>query len=170
MGGGDLDAVHTILHDRMVEAIAMPRLERLHQPTEALYRAALGGLLATNRWLQPEMLGALGLIELQAGPRCRMVLQAFDRLGAPKEAYPFYTTHAHVDPIHGRAWLDNAIAPTIAEQPAWGPRIVRGASWRSQMNAGFFDAAWLRAVSGTLAERDLTESLSGWNRRTSDPA
>ena len=37
-------------------------------PVEALERAALGGLLSTNRWLQPEMLGALGLLELQAGP------------------------------------------------------------------------------------------------------
>lgn len=140
MGNGELDGIHTILHDKMVEAIEMPRIGRCEQPVEALERTALGGLLATNRWLQPEMLGALGLIELQAGPRCRMVLQAFDRLGAPRDAYPFYVVHAEVDPMHGRTWLDNAIVPTVAEHPEWGSRIVRGASWRSAVNAAFFDA------------------------------
>src|SRR5438094_251247 len=75
MGDGDPDAVHTTLHERLVDAIAMPRIPMSEQPVSALARAAFGGLLATNRWLQPEMLGALGLIELQAGPRCRLVLQ-----------------------------------------------------------------------------------------------
>lgn len=138
MGGGRADSVHTTLHDRMVEAIAMPRLNRADQPTEGLERTALGGLLATNRWLQPEMLGALGLIELQAGPRCRKVLQAFRRLGAPADAYPFYAVHAQIDPLHGRNWLENAIIPILGEEPSWGPRIVRGARWRSQVNAAFF--------------------------------
>jgi hypothetical protein len=140
MGGGDPDAVHTVLHERLVAAIGMPRLPREQLPVEALERAALGGLLATNRWLQPEMLGALGLLELQAGPRCRMVLRAFDRLGAPEDAYPFYVEHAEVDPRHGKDWVEKAIAPLVAEHPGWGPRIVKGAWWRSSVNLAFFDA------------------------------
>jgi hypothetical protein len=142
MGGGDPDAVHTVLHDRLVEAVQIPRLPREQLPVEALERAALGGLLATNRWLQPEMLGALGLLELQAGPRCRMVLKAFDRLGAPEGAYPFYAEHAEVDPRHGRDWVEKAVAPLVAERPEWGPRIVKGAWWRSAVNLAFFE--WLR--------------------------
>jgi hypothetical protein len=139
MGKGDPDAVHTVLHDRLVEAVGMPRIPRVQLPVEALERAALGGLLATNRWLQPEMLGALGLLELQAGPRCRMVLKAFDRLGAPEGAYPFYVEHADVDPIHGKDWVEKAIAPTVAKHPAWGPRIVKGAWWRASVNLAFFE-------------------------------
>src|SRR5438309_7039556 len=73
MGNGDPAAVHTTLHEQLVTAIRMPRIPFADQPVSALARAAFGGLLATNRWLQPEMLGALGLIELQAGPRCRLV-------------------------------------------------------------------------------------------------
>lgn len=138
MGNGSLEAVHTALHDRLVAAIDMPRVPLSEQPEPALERAALGGLLATNHWLKPEMLGALGLIELQAGPRCRKVLAAFDRLGAPAEAYPFYTEHAEVDPRHGKEWLDNAIVPTVAANPGWAPRILRGALWRSSVNAAFF--------------------------------
>lgn len=140
MGNGDPARVHTTLHERLVEAIAMPRIARAEQPVEALERAALGGLLATNRWLQPEMLGALGLLELQAGPRCRLVLQAFDRLGAPADAYPFYVEHADVDPVHGKDWLDKAIVPIVTERPEWGPRIVKGAWWRSSINLTFFEA------------------------------
>jgi hypothetical protein len=139
MGNGDPDGVHTVLHERLVAAVGMPRIPREQQPVEALERAALGGLLATNRWLQPEMLGALGLLELQAGPRCRLVLQAFDRLGAPADAYPFYVEHAEVDPVHGKDWLEKAVAPTVAERPAWGPRIVKGAWWRSSVNLTFFE-------------------------------
>jgi hypothetical protein len=140
MGCGDPGRVHTALHERLVEAVGMPRIPREEQPVEALERAALGGLLSTNRWLQPEMLGALGLLELQAGPRCRLVLQAFDRLGAPHDAYPFYTEHADVDPVHGKDWMDKAIVPTVTERPDWGPRIVKGAWWRSSINLTFFES------------------------------
>jgi hypothetical protein len=87
------------------------------------------------------MLGALGLIELQAGPRCRLVLQAFDRVGAPQAAYPFYVVHAEVDPRHGKDWLEKAVQPLSQELPEWSERMVRGAWWRSQVNAAFFEAA-----------------------------
>jgi hypothetical protein len=155
MGNGDPDAVHTSLHDRLVAAIDMPRLPLADQPVSAMARTALGGLLATNRWLQPEMLGALGLIELQAGPRCRLVLQAFDRCGAPDAAYPFYEVHAEVDPRHGKDWLDKAIVPTLLERPQWGERIVRGALWRSSVNAAF-----LSDVTAAMMQRELTESTA----------
>jgi hypothetical protein len=142
MGNGDLNAVHTTLHTRLATAIRMPAVPRIDQPESALERAALGGLLATNRGLQPEMLGALGLTELQAGPRCRMVLRALDRCGAPEDAYPFYREHADVDPRHGKDWMDNAIGPVVAEHPDWAAGILRGAWWRSRTNAAFFaDAA-----------------------------
>jgi hypothetical protein len=140
MGNGSLASVHTELHHRLVEAIAMPRLARAALPIEALERAALGSVLATNRWLQPELVGALGLIELQAGPRCRKVVQALRRLDAPADAFPFYEEHAAVDPRHGKAWLEHAIAPLAASHPEWSARIVQGARWRSEVNARFFHA------------------------------
>jgi Iron-containing redox enzyme len=140
MGNGDGEGVHTLVHQRMATALGLRAVPVEQQPVEGLARTALGGLLATNRWLQPEMLGALGLTELQAGPRCRLVLKAFDRLGAPSAAYPFYEIHADVDPRHGKDWLEKAIAPLVAERPEWGPRIVRGAWWRGAVNAAFFAA------------------------------
>jgi len=148
MGNGDPAAVHTQLHDDLVAAVQMPRVPRSAMQVHALERSALGGLLATNRWLQPEMIGALGLLELQAGPRCRLVLQAFDRLGAPEQAYPFYVEHAEVDPRHGKDWVEKAVAPLVAGHPAWGPRIVRGAWWRSTINLAFFEGLRVQLVQG----------------------
>ncbi len=151
MGQGNAEGVHTVLHDRLVAALDLPRVPRTAMPVEALERAALGGLLATNRWLQPEMMGALGLLELQAGPRCRLVLAAFDRLGAPADAYPFYVEHAEVDPVHGQDWLAKAVAPTAVAHPEWGPRMVKGAWWRSQVNLAFFEAVRQAIVAESAA-------------------
>lgn len=142
MGEGDPSAVHTLLHEQLVAALDLQPVAPEQLPVEALERSALNGLLATNRWLQPEMVGALGMTELQAGPRCRMVLRAFDRLGGvPEEAYPFYRVHAEVDPVHGHDWVEKAVLPLVALMPEWGPRVVRGAQWRNLTNLRFFAAA-----------------------------
>jgi hypothetical protein len=138
MGNGSLDAVHTVLHDDLVAAAGMPRIPEDQQSEEALERAALNGLLATNRYLQPEFVGALGMTELQAGPRCRLVVQALERLGAPAGTLPFYREHAEVDPRHGADWVQKAVKPLVAADPSWGRRIVRGASWRARTNLAFF--------------------------------
>jgi hypothetical protein len=140
MGRGRASRVHTTLHVRLVAALELPTLHLDDLPVAALRRSALNGFLATNRWLQPEMVGALGLIELQAGPRCRRVVEALRRLDAPADAFPFYEEHAEADPRHGKAWLDAAVAP-LAQDPAWGLRMVRGARWRAEVNRRFFEEA-----------------------------
>jgi hypothetical protein len=140
MGNGVPSSVHTDLHRHMADALRITALPKDSLPVEALARTALGGVLATNRWLQPEMVGALGLIELQAGPRCRLVLEAFSRLGLSDDAAEFYAVHADVDPVHGKDWLEQVIAPLAAEVPEWGPRMIRGAAWRWSVNAKLFTA------------------------------
>jgi hypothetical protein len=146
MGNGEFSEVHNVLYRRFIEAVELPRIPPDEQPTEALERSALLGLLAVNRFLQPEMVGALGLIELEAGPHCRYVDQGLDRLGASDQARAFYQMHAVVDPLHGAGWVDNAVAPLVEQLPDWAPRILRGARWKSAVNAAFF--GW--------AERTLT--------------
>jgi hypothetical protein len=152
MGNGSLARVHTELHRKLTQALELSCPPRDRQPVEALERSVLGGLLATNRWLQPEMLGALGLLELQAGPRCRKVVAALERIGAGEDALDFYAEHAAVDPRHGRDWVDKAVAP-FDDDPRWGPGIVRGARWRSIVNAGFFDA-----MAGMFLEQERRAS------------
>jgi hypothetical protein len=139
MGNGSLARVHTQLHRKLSRALGLSCPPRERQPVEALERSVVTGLLATNRWLQPEMLGALGLLELQAGPRCRKVVAALARIGAGEDALDFYVEHASVDPRHGKDWVDKAVAP-FDDDPRWAAGIIRGARWRSIVNAGFFDA------------------------------
>ncbi len=139
MGNGSLARVHTELHRTLSTALGLSCPPRERQPVEALERSVLTGLLATNRWLQPELLGALGLLELQAGPRCRRVVAALERIGAGDDALDFYVEHAMVDPRHGKDWVDHAVVP-LETDPRWSSGIVRGARWRSIVNAGFFDA------------------------------
>src|SRR5690606_14819282 len=113
----------TELHHRLVQALGLQVVPRSKQPTEALERSVLGSLLATNRRLQPEMVGALGLIELQAGPRCRKVVKALRRLDAPADAFPFYEEHAVADPRHGKDWVDHVVA-TLGTDPTWAAGIL----------------------------------------------
>lgn len=157
MGNGTLEAVHTELHHQLVRALGLRGVPRSQQPTEALERSALGSLLATNRRLQPEMVGALGLIELQAGPRCRKVVKALKRLDAPAGALPFYEEHAVADPRHGKDWVDHVVA-TLGEDPTWAAGILRGARWRSLINERFFGAMADRFVPATTATPDRRAS------------
>jgi hypothetical protein len=141
MGNGDYDKVHNVLYRRFVEAVDLPTIPLEEQPDAALERSAILGLVASNRYLQPEMIGALGLIELEAGPHCRYVDRGLERLGASDEAREFYRMHAVVDPVHGNGWLENGVGPLVEQIPAWGPHILRGARWKSQVNKRFFDWA-----------------------------
>ena len=138
LGNGHPAAVHRELHRRLSAAIGIETVPRTRLDEPALARAALGGFLATNRRLQPEMVGALGMIELQAGPRCRRVVRALERLDGPADATPFYEEHAIADPRHGKDWLDNAIGSLALR--GWGAGIVRGAAWRIAVNQRFFAA------------------------------
>jgi hypothetical protein len=145
MGNGRLERVHTELHRKLAHTLGMRAVPRTELPREALERLALGSLLATNRWLQPEMVGALGLIELQAGPRCRKVVRGLERLGCGWDALDFYAEHAEADPRHGKDWVDNVVG-TLQDREGWAERIVRGARWRSAVNARFFAAMHRRFV------------------------
>lgn len=140
MGNGRLARVHTELHRKLSRALDLRAVPRHELPVEALERAALGSLLATNRWLQPEMIGALGLIELQAGPRCRKVVRGLERVGCGWDAIDFYAEHAEADPRHGNGWLDNVVQ-TLEGEERWAAGMVRGARWRSAVNRRFFEAA-----------------------------
>lgn len=137
MGRGALDEIHTELHAQLSRAMHLAPPKPSEQPVPVLERGLLNGVLATNRYLQPELVGALGLIELQAGPRCRRVVRALERIGAPARALPFYLEHAKTDPWHGKAWLDHVITPLVGD-PCWAEGIIRGARWRSLLNSRFF--------------------------------
>lgn len=165
MGNGRLERVHTELHRKLARALCLRAIPRHELPLAALERAALGAVLATNRWLQPEMIGALGLIELQAGPRCRKVVRALERLGCGWDAIDFYAEHAEADPRHGRDWVDKVVT-SLQDRGDWGDRIVRGARWRSAVNHRFFTAMHERFLSEDVIDVDaLPREADAGDRR-----
>jgi hypothetical protein len=144
MGDGDPAQVHTDLYARFVAATGVTAVPAAEQPVCALERSLLCTMLAGRASLRPELVGALGMVELQAGPRCRLVLHGLRRLGYGSEARDFYRVHAEVDPRHGRDWLDHAVAPLCAQRPGWAAGILRGARWRAAVNRAFFTAMTAR--------------------------
>jgi hypothetical protein len=148
MGRGEAAAVHTQLHRQLAAALDLRPAPPSALPVEALERAVLGSTLVLNRRFQREAIGALGLLELQAGPRCRRVLDALSRLDAHPGSFAFYAEHAEADPRHGRDWLDHAVAE-LAGDPVWAEAMVRGARWRWSSNARFFAAMARRIGSAT---------------------
>lgn len=145
LGCGDAQQVHRSLHQDLIRALALPLIPREELPLTALRRALLTSTLATNRRLQPELIGVLGMIELQAGPRCRQVVRGLERLGGTSGALPFYEVHATTDPHHGKDWLDNVIGP-LSRDPQVAEGIIRGAHWRSGVDRDFFASLWERFV------------------------
>ena len=150
MGRGEPSAVHTELHHRMAEALDLPR----RIPPERSRSRASSASRSTVSWPRTAHCSrsssvGLGLLECQAGPRCRRVAAALRRLGAPPDALPFYEEHALADPRHGKDWLDGAVAPLVERTPAWGTRIVQGARWRAYVNRRFFDALERHFVGST---------------------
>lgn len=149
MGNGDDRAVHTNLYRRLVSALELPPVDENGLPLEALRRNTLTGLLATNRRLQPELVGALGTIELQAGPRCRRVVRALQRVGAGRDSRAFYEEHATADPRHGKDWLDRVVGP-LGQRPFWASGMIRGAAYRCAVNDDFFSYLSRRCDLGLL--------------------
>jgi hypothetical protein len=160
MGRGDPAAVHAELHRTMAATLGLRDVPRSDQPEAALRRTLLGSMLATNRWLQPEMVGALGLIELLSGPRCRKVAAALTRLGAPEPAARFYEEHARAGPCQGRRWVEHVVAPLADRNPEFAWRIVRGARWRSTVDARFIEAAG-SMLGLTAGNQPGSEAASG---------
>jgi hypothetical protein len=157
MGRGEASRVHTQLHRQMAQALNLDPVSRESQPLAALRRSALGPFLATNRARQAEMVGALGLIELQAGPRCRRVVSGLERLRAPSKAMPFYAEHATTDPIHGREWLARVVGNFAGGDPSIAHRVVQGARWRSSLNRAFLQS--VGRIVGLPRQGDRTISI-----------
>jgi hypothetical protein len=114
-------SVHTELHHRLVDAIDMPRLARTELATPALDRMTLNGVLATNRWLQPELLGSLGVLELQAG-RAAVVVGA--RTPGRHRGCARLHRSTPRPTAHGKDWLDRVVEPlaSIRRGPPHGRR------------------------------------------------
>ena len=162
-GRGDTTRSHAALHRGMAAALRLDEIDASlgEESEEQCERDGLAALLAGNHALQPELLGAIAMTELQAAPRGRLLLRSLERHvaadGGAEQTLAYYRAIADSDRSRGRTWLDALVRPAIEDDPTWAPRIVRGAVWRCELNARFATWAWTR-LTRPLEDEDSDDS------------
>lgn len=105
---------------------------------ESLALANLMFALARNPQHKWRSVGALGVIELTAPGRAKLVNDGLRRLGVPGEARRYFALHATLDVKHSLAWNAEAIGPLVEEFPEAAPCIAEGALMRLSAGARCF--------------------------------
>lgn len=128
MGRGIASAMHGPMLANLAEALALDRGAVV--VPEAL---ALGNLLAGlafNRHYAFHSVGALGVVELTAPDRARLVNLGLKRLNVAPHDRQYYALHATLDVKHSIAWNREVIAPLVRAQPSCARAIAEGALMR----------------------------------------
>lgn len=139
MGRGRRHAMHGPLLDRaghLLEAYD-PAIGALVWESLALANLMVG--LCYNRRYAFHAAGALGVVELTAPSRTRLVADGLRRLGVPKEATYYFALHSTVDIAHSKAWVDNVLRSLVAEDPRRARWLAEGALMRLNAGARCFD-------------------------------
>lgn len=120
------------MHGPMLERLAH-RLELDYSIEPVPEALALGNLLAGlafNRRYAFHSVGALGVIELTAPDRARLVNLGLKRLGVDAGTRQYYALHSTLDVKHSLAWNAEVIQPLVAERPERRFAIAEGALMR----------------------------------------
>ena len=113
---------------------------------------ALGNLmiaLAANRRYAYHSIGALGVIELTAPGRAKLVNEALRRHEVAPQLRQYFALHSTLDLKHSASWNQEVIAPLVAREPMAARAIAEGALMR--LEAGRRCYARYRQVLGVDA-------------------
>lgn len=137
MGQGSAGGMHGPMLDRLAGAL------RLHDRGDTVWESlALGNLmvaLATERHYAYQSVGALGVIELTAPGRAKLVNAGLKRLGIRGAARQYFALHSTLDIRHSAAWNAEVLAPLVEQSPQVAPCIAEGALLRLRAGARCFD-------------------------------
>jgi hypothetical protein len=137
MGQGSAGGMHGPMLSRLAGAL------RLHDRGDTVWESlALGNLmvaLATERHYAYQSVGALGVIELTAPGRAKLVNAGLKRLGVRGAARRYFALHATLDVRHSAAWNVEVLAPLVQETPEVAGCIAEGALLRLRAGARCFE-------------------------------
>jgi hypothetical protein len=137
MGQGSAGGMHGPMLGRLAGAL------RLHAHGDTVWESlALGNLmvaLATERHYAYQSVGALGVIELTAPGRAKLVNAGLKRLGVRGAARRYFALHATLDVRHSAAWNSEVLMPLVEETPEAAPCIAEGALLRLRAGARCFE-------------------------------
>ena len=138
MGRGNANGMHGPMLHRLVAALNLQT--SIDQTVwESLALANAMTAMATRRDYAWHALGALGVIELTAPARSAAVAQGLKRLGVSGKDRLYFELHAVLDIKHSEAWIAEAIAPAVEEDPRRARAIAEGALIRLNCGARCFE-------------------------------
>jgi len=139
MGRGNAEGMHGPMLGRLAGALDITaEIDTTLAPPLALNVTMIG--LAANRRYAFHAVGALGVIELTAPGRARLVAAGLRRLGLPPAERRYFDLHATLDVRHSEAWVHEVIRPLVAEDGARARCIAEGALMRLVCGQRCFDA------------------------------
>jgi hypothetical protein len=139
MGRGRSSGMHGPMLSRLASAM---RLDELRAVPIVWESVALGNLMigiAANRHYAYHALGALGVIELTAPGRAKLVNAGLKRLGVSADGRQYFALHATLDRLHSAAWNAEILQPIVANDPRAAHAIAEGALIRLEAGRRCFE-------------------------------
>jgi hypothetical protein len=135
MGNGEMDKVHTVMFNTLLEELGLTSEESL---SSLLNEVSWEALACGNALLYSvihrkniyKALGSLGALEMMAPKRFSRLVAGYQRLGLSEKAQEYHSLHIIIDTRHGNGWFKNVILPIVKENPEAGLDIVKGAFLR----------------------------------------
>lgn len=138
MGRGNIRGMHGPMLDALAQTLQIrPTIEATAWESLALANTMVA--FATTRRYAYHSVGALGVVELTAPGRTRLVAQGLRRLGFSNKERMYFDLHAVLDVKHSKDWNSEVLWPLVAERPESARFIAEGALMRLACGARCFD-------------------------------
>jgi hypothetical protein len=138
MGRGNIRGMHGPMLDALAQTLQIrPTIEATAWESLALANTMVA--FATARRYAYHSIGALGVVELTAPGRTKLVAQGLRRLGFSNKERMYFDLHAVLDVKHSKDWNSEVLWPLVAERPESARFIAEGALMRLSCGARCFD-------------------------------
>jgi hypothetical protein len=137
MGRGRESGLHGLLLSRLADQLKA-RLPAEQTLAEPMALSNLMAALAWNRRYAFQSLGALGVVELTAPGRARLVNAGLRRLGCEAATRKYFAVHATLDLQHSEAWNRQVLQPLVGADPRYAQAFAEGALLRLHAGARCF--------------------------------
>ena len=137
MGRGNIKGMHGPMLDALAQTLDFrPTIEGTVWESLALANTMVA--FATSRRYAWHAVGALGVVELTAPGRSKLVAQGLRRLGLSNRERLYFDLHAVLDVKHSEDWNREVIRPLVAERPERARWLAEGALMRLTCGARCF--------------------------------
>ena len=138
MGRGAAKGMHGPMLARLSAYCEIePTVDNVVPESLALGNCMIG--MAGNRRFAYHSIGALGVIEMTAPGRAKLVDAGLRRVGVPAKKRHYFAVHAVLDVKHSEAWNAEVLLPLVSEDPRRAQAIGEGALMRLWHGARCFE-------------------------------